>query len=79
MKEYNRILDEQYGGTMVNLPTDLWQETVLTAIKGPKIEPTLIHTVYLRKSNGEIELGATDERHTAFDSVLPDWWELTVQ
>jgi len=78
-KEYDRILNEQFGGTMANLPAELWRETVVTAIKGPKIEPTLIHTVYGRKPDGEIEFGATDERYTMFESVLPDWWEETVQ
>jgi len=78
-EEYNRILNERFDGTMANLPAQLWCETVVTAIKGPKTEPTLIHTVYRRTPDGEIELGATEERYTAFESVLPDWWEETVQ
>ena len=78
-REYSRILGEQFGGLMENLPRDLWRDAIFTAVKGPTIAPLLISSVYHKGENGEVVWDESDETTTAVSSILPDWWESTIQ
>jgi hypothetical protein len=79
MEEYNRIVSSQFGGTMANLPRQLWSEAIITRLKGPKIEPVLFHTAYQREEEAGIVFGKTRELDVGFDYLLPDWWDAMKQ
>jgi hypothetical protein len=78
LKEYTRILNEQFGGSMANLPRSLWRDVILTHIKGPCLLPLGIMTFYEKGKNGEVVLCETRENSAGEFNVLPDWWEQKV-
>ena len=53
-KEYLRILNGQFGGTMANLPPSLRSDALVTGIKGPRVEPICICSPYHKDDSGKI-------------------------
>lgn len=77
-KEYLRILNGQFGGTMANLPRSLWSDAVVTGVKGPKIDPICICSPYHKDDSGKIVADPAQDHVMGFINVLPDWWEPVV-
>lgn len=53
-REYLCILNERFGGTMENLPPEVWKDTIITAIKGPNVMPFSVWTCYHGGEQGEV-------------------------
>ncbi len=77
-REYLRILKDRFDGTMENLPPEVWKDTIITAIKGPRVLPFAICTPYHVGERGEVVYEETIERSGGVWGMLPDWWEETV-
>ena len=77
-KEYLRILNSQFGGTMANLPRSLWSDAVVTGVKGPKIDPICMCNPYRKENGGKIVIDPRQDSAMGFINVLPDWWEPVV-
>jgi hypothetical protein len=75
---YSRILDDQFGGEMENLPRELWREALTVAIKGPHIVPARSKMAFYREgANDTVEwYDGGDEKpgYTEF-ALIPDWWD----
>jgi hypothetical protein len=76
--EYTRILEEQFDGTMENLPRHLWKDTIFTSLKGPKVLPITLSTAYSAGEDGSILFEDTITMYSGEWGLLPDWWEQTV-
>jgi len=76
--EYFRILNEQFGGTMENLPRHLWTDSIFTTIKGPEVMPWMLSTCYHGDQDGKVVYEETIETPGVESYILPDWWESTL-
>jgi hypothetical protein len=77
-EEYLHILNERFDGTVANLPRELWQDCIVTAIKGPKVAPFMLCTPYHGGGDGEVVYEESVETDGGEWGVLPDWWDETV-
>lgn len=74
--EYHTILKGIYGGSIKNLPRELWTEAVLTIIKGPGIPCQSRMAAYIEGPNDSIQFIETEQMQhdkTMFN-LIPDWW-----
>jgi hypothetical protein len=78
---YLRILNDQFGGEMVNLPRELWREALTVAIKGPHIVPARMKMAFYREGAGDtVEWYEDSEKFEegkgyAEFGLIPDWWD----
>jgi hypothetical protein len=75
-QEYHTILKGIYGGSIKNLPRELWTEAILTVIKGPRIPCQSRMAAYMEGPNDSIQFIETEQMQhdkTMFN-LLPDWW-----
>lgn len=77
-EEYSRVMNDQFDGTAENLPQELRKETIFTYIKGPMIPPVCFMTPYSKDTNGALEFQETTMVAGGSSSLLPDWWDETI-
>jgi len=77
-KEYGHILNEQFGGTMANLPPELWTDAILSTIKGPNLLPIVLISKYHCGEVDDVVYEETDELEAMEMEILPDWWDTVV-
>jgi hypothetical protein len=77
-RAYLRILRDDYGGEVKNLPRELWGEAICVAIKGPLI-PAKSKMAYYREGEGDTVEWFDEEKRggiaEADFNLLPDWWD----
>lgn len=78
-EEYYRILTEQFGGWMENLPRHLWYDAIATTVKGPKVPALLVRSRYHGDEQDRVVWDESQEVTGVISEILPDWWESTVQ
>jgi hypothetical protein len=76
-KEYVSILKGTYGGSIKELPRQLWGEAVCVSMKGPLFEPTMRMAHYQRGPNDTV-VWLEEKRGEGYANpqinILPDWW-----
>jgi hypothetical protein len=77
-KEYSRILHEKFEDSVVNLPSELWADILITCIKGPLVMPLSFITFYQKSAEGKIEFQPVKEETQFSLGMLPDWWKDTI-
>ena len=78
-RNYLKILN-RYGGSIKNLPRQLWNEAVIIALKGPGIKPRMFMASYVEGRRDTVEWlppKPPSESYEVMINLLPDWW--TVQ
>lgn len=77
-KRYLTIMETMFDGQIKNLPRELWNEAVLVAIKGPKIEPQTRMESYNCGPNDSVVFtgdSPQSEMGTMQINIIPDWWD----
>lgn len=75
-KAFNKLVNEEYDGTMANMPEELRAEGILTVIKGPKFPQISIITFY--HGDGDkvvLEEEMEESKGLGILNVIPDWWK----
>jgi hypothetical protein len=75
---YSRILTEQFGGSVANMPRALWYDAIITCLRGPKLPVLGLSTVYRGGPDNTCVFEPTRERGVLVN-VLPEWWDTTAQ
>ena len=73
-KRYLRILNDDYGGEVKNLPHSLWRDSIMTVCKGPGIGHLQFQTEYNATADG-IVIGETSTIGGGELEMLKSWWE----
>jgi hypothetical protein len=77
-EEYLSILRGTYGGSIKELPRELWDEGICVSVKGPLFEPRIKMAHYERGHNDTV-VWRTEKDEEGFANaqinLLPDWWE----
>ena len=74
-RTYSRILNE-HGGSMANLPRQVWKEALGVALKGPRVE--ILRTMPYSFKDGKLVLAEPSIRPGEGRSrvtMLPAWWQ----
>jgi hypothetical protein len=68
----------KYDGYLGNLPHDCYEDSIVAAIKGPKVKPQVMIVTY-KKIEGRLvfdePVGPTHDGGHCEMRSLPDWWE----
>lgn len=75
-KEYLTILGGVYGGSIKNLPREVWMEAILVVIKGPRLPIQSRMAPYIEGPNDSIQFVERAELNHDLThwNLLPDWW-----
>ena len=77
-RRYLQIL-QRHGGSIKNLPRQLWTDAVTVSLKGPGITPRVFMASYVEGRRDTVEWlpARTKDYDQTIINLLPDWW--TVQ
>lgn len=82
-RNYLRILNEQFDGTMANLPTDLWQDSITTVVKGPHFLSFGCYCIYTLQGEDGVAfqpvIEISEQKGIMDFGILPDWWQTPLQ
>jgi hypothetical protein len=73
-KIYTKILHEQFGGQMQNLPKGLLGDALIVGIKGPFVREHVISAMY-RESVGDTIVFDEPLEYETKVMMLDDWWD----
>jgi len=75
-EDYTRIIHERYKGYLGNAPKELFTESIMIAMKGPRLNgPQAIFAPYDQGPNDSIHwLAQPKETGAHHFNLLPDWW-----
>jgi hypothetical protein len=71
---YLKILNEQFGGEMQNVPQELLTDALVVAIKGPFVEERVLSVSY-RESVGDTVVFLETQDYGTKVMMLDDWWD----
>jgi hypothetical protein len=74
-QRYLRILNDDYGGEVENLPHSLWRDSIMTVCKGPGVGHLQFQTEYNATVDGIVKLGETSISDGGDIEMLHPWWE----
>jgi hypothetical protein len=78
-EQYGRVI-EINGGTLANLPKQLWQDAINTVVKGPQIGNHALYTPYGGDDQDRVVLLETKGNEGGVESgIIPDWWQTSTQ
>jgi hypothetical protein len=83
-EEYGEIIRGIYGGSMGNLPRELWNEALIVSGKGPLVGEKSVIAFYREGRNDSVEWIENPMKTSGGDIqtkmyMLDDWWETTTK
>ena len=74
-KQYLRILNDQYGGLLMNLPRNVWSDGLVAVLKGPMVGTHARVLLYEQGPGDTVLFTGGMEKHDRDQfNLLPDWW-----